>query len=115
MGQGSSRMVVAHADLAPASASPFAAPAKVNTDAMAVSCGGFPVDLHRFRTVFPDRWAGLLKAHFNSDVRRIMFSFDVSERCVRDWLSGKTGPNAPAAIIAAATIPGAVEYLTRAA
>ena len=80
-----------------------------------LSCGGFPADLHRFRTVFPDRWAALLTAHFNADVRRIMFSFDVSERCARDWLAGKTGPNGSAAILAAATIPGAIAYLMGAA
>ena len=79
------------------------------------SCGGFPVDLHRYRTVFPDRWAALLRDHFNGDVRTIMFAFDASERCVRDWLAGKTGPNASTAIYAAATIPGAVAYLMRAA
>ncbi len=86
-----------------------------SADASVLSCGtlggGTPVDLHRYRTVFPDRWQSLLKHHFNSDLRRVMFFFDVSERCARDWIAGRTGPNGPAAIIAASRIPGAVEYL----
>lgn len=85
------------------------------TAAGALSCGGFPADLHRYRTVFPDRWAALLRDHYNGDLRRIMFNLDCSERCARDWLAGKTGPSGPAAILAASRIPGAVEFLTRAA
>jgi len=88
-----------------------ALPAIHATSLPAVSCGGLPVDLHRYRTVFPDKWQSLLNRHFNGDLRRVMFFFDVSERCARDWLAGKTGPNGSAAIIAASRIPGAVEYL----
>lgn len=88
---------------------------KVNALPAVLSCGelrgGLPVDLHRYRTVFPEKWSGLLKHHFNGDLRRVMFFFDVSERCARDWIAGRTGPNGPAAIIAASRIPGAVEFL----
>ena len=87
-------------------------PRKANADQSALSRGEFPADLHRYRTVFPDRWAALLRDHFNGDLRRIMFSFDVSERCARDWLAGKTGPNGSAAILAVVSIPNAAAILT---
>jgi hypothetical protein len=108
--------------LAPSLSASHAAPippAIIATALPAPSCGassaGIPVDLHRYRTVFPHRWAELLNRHFNGDLRRVMFFFDVSERTARDWLAGMTGPNGSAAIIAASRIPGAIEHLMAAA
>lgn len=86
----------------------------VNAEPVAESCGEFPFDMHRFRTVFPDRWAALLKAHFR-DIRHISFFFDVSERTARDWLNGVSAPAGPFAVVACARIPGAIEQLMRAA
>jgi len=65
--------------------------------------------------MFPERWAALLHAHFNSDLRLIQYSFDVSERQARDWLAGKNSPSGPFAVIACARIPGAMAYLMGAA
>ena len=77
--------------------------------------GEVPVDLHRFRSLFPDRWAQLLKDHFGGDLLTIQFTFGVSERQARDWLGGKNAPSGPFAVIACAKIPGAMAYLMGAA
>lgn len=66
---------------------------KVNTDALGLSHGDFPADLHGMRRRLPDEWAGFLKHHFNSDVRMIRAFFGCDEKTVRDWLSGKHGVN----------------------
>lgn len=85
----------------------------------AESCGEFPaefpVDLHRFRAVFPDRWAALLRHHFNGDLLRIQTFFGVSERTARDWLGGVSAPAGPFVALACVSIPGATGQLTRVA
>ena len=80
----------------------------------AESCGEFPVDLHRFRAVFPDRWAALLRKHFR-DARHVQFFFGVSERTARDWLDGVSAPAGPFVALACVSIPGATSHLTRVA
>lgn len=52
---------------------------------------GRPIDLHRMRAVFPDRWAAFLKAHFRNSVT-VAFFFSVDERTARLWLEGATAP-----------------------
>lgn len=89
--------------------------AHVATPPAAKSRGECPVDLHRLRTVFPDRWAALLRQHFNGDLLLIQVFFGVSERQARDWLAGKNAPSAPFAVLACCKIPGAIYFLTRAA
>lgn len=58
-------------------------------------CAGFgagvPVDLHRFKTVFPDRWAAFLKAHWRNSVDVAHF-FDVDEKTARNWMEGVSAP-----------------------
>ncbi len=66
--------------------------------------------MHRFRVVFPDRFSGLLKAHFR-DTEHIAHFFGVKERTARDWVNGVSNPNGPSAIIACARIPGALAHL----
>lgn len=97
-----------------------AALAKVSAPDAAVSSGqlsaalrGHAIDLHRFRTVLPDRWSDLLKAHFNGDVALICVFFGVSEKAARNWLAGHTGPSGSATLIAVAKIPGALPALWR--
>lgn len=69
-----------------------------------------PFDLHRFRVVFPDRFAALLRAHFR-DAVHIAYVLGVTERTARGWLDGINAPNGPTAVLAVATIPGAVAFL----
>lgn len=52
---------------------------------------GRPIDLHRLRTVFPDRWAGFLKKHFRNSVEIAAF-FSVSEKTARLWMEGASAP-----------------------
>lgn len=75
---------------------------------------GVPFDLFRFKAVFPDRWAGLLKAHFRSASHVAVF-FDCDEKTARNWMAGVTSPNGSSAIIAAASIPGAIQFLMQVA
>lgn len=70
-----------------------------------------PFDLHRFRTLFPDRWASFLRAHFRNHTQIAAF-FDVDDKTARNWLDGTTKPTAPTALIAVASIPGAMAELT---
>lgn len=70
-----------------------------------------PFNLHRFRAVFPDRWTAFLKAHFQSHAQIAAF-FDVDDKTARNWLDGTTKPTAPTALIAVASIPGAMADLT---
>ena len=72
------------------------------------------VDLHRFRALFPYRWADFLRSHFRNSADIAAF-FDVDDKTARNWLEGTTKPSAPTAIIAVARIPGAMAELMRAA
>jgi hypothetical protein len=65
---------------------------KIGAEVPATSRGTFPVDLHRYWAVFPDRWAAFLRSHFNGDLTLIMWSIGCSERQARDWLAGKNSP-----------------------
>lgn len=101
-----------------AALSPPSLPDRHSAAMPAVSCGEFPapraVDLHRFRTVFPNRWAKLLRTHFRS-LLEVQVFFGVSERTARDWLSGTTGPAGAFVVIACQAIPGAADELMAAA
>lgn len=70
-----------------------------------------PFDLWRYKVVFPERFAALLKVHFNNDAIAIAYSFGVSEKAAQAWLAGRNVPNGPTAVLAVATIPGAVAFL----
>ena len=72
--------------------------------------GDIPVDLNRFRAVFPDRWQAFIKAHFR-DIRHVQFSLGVSEKTARDYWAGTTSPRAEVALYAVATHPGALAEL----
>lgn len=41
-----------------------------------------------YKTVFPDRWAAFLRAHWNGDVLAIAVFFDVTTRTAENWLNG---------------------------
>jgi len=69
-----------------------------------------PFDMHRYRTVFPGRWAGFLKAHF-PDVITVAWAFSVDEKTARHWWNGTNAPSGAIAVAACAEIPGAIEYL----
>ena len=71
---------------------------------------GVPVDLHRLRTVFPDRFAALLRQHFRGPSHVSVF-FNVDERTARDWWHGRFAPSGVFVAVAIATLPGAVAYL----
>lgn len=71
-------------------------------------------DLHRYRVVFPDRWASFLRSHFRDHVH-VAFVFGVSERTARNWFEGISAPRAEFALAACKHIPGAAEYLMEAA
>ena len=76
--------------------------------------GEIPVDLNRFRAVFPDRWQAFIKAHFR-DIRHVQFALGVSEKTARDYWAGTTSPRAEVALYACATHPGALNELMAAA
>lgn len=71
---------------------------------------GRPFDMHRYRTVFPDRWAALLRAHFRNSVE-VAYFFGVDEKAARNWLSGTSGPSGAFVALAAVSIPGAMAAL----
>jgi len=76
-------------------------------------CEGFsgrPFDLHRYRVVFPDRWAAFLRAHFR-DQMHVAYMFGVSDRTARNWWEGVSAPRAEFALAACKNVPGASEYL----
>ena len=113
-------MMVGQSGVALARASSEAALTKVNAPGLELSSGqlsaalaGRAVDLHRFRTVFPHRWADLLNEQFRADIELITVFFGVSEKCARNWLAGRTGPSGSATLIAVAKIPGAMQALWR--
>ena len=86
---------------------------KVNVEAEGTSPGVFPerqFDLHRFKAVFPDRWAALLRSHFSGSAHVAAF-FGVDDHTARDWLEGTTGPRGFAVAIACSAIPGAAQQL----
>lgn len=98
---------------------------KVNAPAPAPSSGraaaeaageysGRPFDLHRYRRLFPDRWAAFLRAHFHDSVH-VAYVFGVSDRTARNWWDGIGAPRAEMALAACKHIPGAAQYLTEAA
>lgn len=73
-----------------------------------------PFDLHRYRVLFPDRWAAFLHSHFRDHIH-VAFIFGVSERAARNWWEGTTAPRAEFALAACKHIPGAAEFLMEAA
>lgn len=52
---------------------------------------GRPIDLDRFRAVFPDRWSAFLRAHFRNAVE-VAYFFGTDEKTARNWLAGITAP-----------------------
>lgn len=74
---------------------------------------GVPFDIHRFRAVFPDRWAAFLRANFRSSAHVAVF-FDVDDRTARNWLEGITGPRGAHVAVALIARPEAArEHLLR--
>lgn len=71
---------------------------------------GRPVDLDRFRTVFPDRWAAFLKAHFRDSVA-VAYFFGVNEKTARLWMDGVTAPRAEVVLALAERAPAVIPYL----
>lgn len=58
---------------------------------------GRPIDLHRFRAIFPDRWAAFLKAHFRSSAE-VAYFFGVDDKCAWNWMAGVTAPRSEAVL-----------------
>ena len=103
-------MVAPFASVSSRSPSPLT---KVNAEPADKSSGkfaGVPFDMHRFRAVFPHRWADFLRQHFQSSTHVAAF-FGVDDRTARHWLEGTTAPNGATAIFAVAAIPGAMQEL----
>jgi len=71
---------------------------------------GQPFDLHRYRVVFPDRWASFLRGHFR-DHMHVAYVFGVSDRTARNWWDGISAPRAEFALAACKHIPGAAQWL----
>jgi hypothetical protein len=71
---------------------------------------GTPVDLHRMRTVFPDRWAAFLKAHFRDSVS-VAFFFSVNEKTARLWMEGTTAPRAEVVLSLIERAPSVLPFL----
>jgi hypothetical protein len=71
---------------------------------------GRAFDMHRFKAVFPSKWASFLRANFRNSTHVAVF-FDCDDRTARHWLEGTTAPSGAIAIVAASRIPGAVEFL----
>lgn len=97
-----------------AASSPPVALADHRAARAAASCGELPVDLHRMRAVFPDRWQAFIKANFR-DLQHIQFFFGVSERTAREWRDGVGSPRAEAALYAVSRFPHALTQLMGAA
>jgi hypothetical protein len=75
---------------------------------------GTPFDMHRYKGIFPDRWASFLRAHFR-DSRHVAYAFSVDDKTARNWLAGITAPRAEAALMAVSTYPDALPLLMGAA
>ncbi len=71
---------------------------------------GKPFDMHRFRSVFPDRWSRFLRNHFRNAVH-IAFFFNVDEKTARNWLDGVSTPSGHVVLATVAMFPGAVQAL----
>lgn len=71
---------------------------------------GAPFDMHRFRTVFPERWARLLRCHFRNAVH-VAFFFNVDEKTARNWLAGISGPSGHVVLATVVMFPGAADAL----
>lgn len=68
------------------------------------------VDLNRYRTVFPDRWAEFLKVNFPSNIQAAAF-FDRDEATIRNWKAGKNAPRAEEVTLACHETAGLIAYL----
>ena len=96
-----------------ASSAPVASSKKCGTRIGGKSSGklsGQPFDMHRFKAVFPDRWASFLRAHFQTSARVAAF-FDVDDKTARNWLHGISAPSGPTVLFAVTCLPGVAEYL----
>lgn len=71
---------------------------------------GRPIDLHRMRAVFPDRWSAFLKAHFRNSVT-VAFFFSVDEKTARNWIEGTTAPRAEVILSLIERCPAALPML----
>jgi hypothetical protein len=81
----------------------------ISTAAAGLSPGTFsgrPCDPYAFRRVYPKRWIGFLRAHFQS-AAHVGFFFSVDEHTARNWWHGKTGPQGWAVAYAVQTFPTA--------
>jgi hypothetical protein len=81
----------------------------ISTAAAVLSPGTFsgrPCDPYAFRRVYPKRWSGFLRAHFQS-AAHVGFFFSIDEHTARNWWHGKTGPQGWAVAYAVQTFPTA--------
>ncbi len=73
---------------------------------------GRPIDLHRFRAVFPDRWSAFIRAHFQSTAH-VAYFFGVDDKCARNWWNGTSGPSGAFVAAVCAQYPQAAAILWR--
>lgn len=65
---------------------------------------GVPCDPHRFRAMFPDRWAAFLRAHHRS-VEEVAVFYDVTFRTATYWWEGMHRPSGDKVALAATSNP----------
>lgn len=61
-------------------------------------------DPHRFRAVFPDRWAGFLRAHHRNP-EEVAYCYDVTFRTAMNWWDGVVRPTGDKVALAAICFP----------
>lgn len=76
---------------------------------------GRPVDLHRYRVLFPDKWRAFLHAQFRRPEDVAVF-FDVTDKTARNWWDGVGGvPLGHVTAVAVQEFPVAFNTYCRAA
>ncbi len=72
--------------------------------------GGLPFDMMRFRAVFPDRWRGFLRAHFQNPVH-VAYFYSIDEKTARNWWEGLSGPSGAFVVATFKAFPAAAALL----
>lgn len=76
---------------------------------------GQSFDPHRYRVLFPDRWAEFLRQNYRNSVE-VAFNFDVTDQTATNWLNGTSRPTGDKVALAAAVKPAEfAKYLGTAA
>lgn len=65
---------------------------------------GLPVDPHRYRVVFPERWSAYLRAHHRT-MEEVAVYYNVTFRTAMNWWEGSHRPSGDKVALAATSNP----------